>query len=326
MSLRQMQGKETTMNLNFENTAYDPLYLEDMMSVHGLMFFKLVTNMPEYDVFSMIDTYMRYSEVRYKMDLGNWSALNKGWKQLFNSIDFSLCEPKTRELFLDQILLGWIADIYVLLQWRYNIPSAEISRRMPAETLCGMYNPLHETSYENACEKLHHRFLEGREIFMDQAIRSFSGEHYFLSNFYEAPVLYDGITYKNSEAAFQAQKCADQADRQKFAGLNATEARHLGREIILRRDWERVKMSLMREIVQAKFMQNPRLAELLLATDDAYLEEGNTWGDRTWGTVDGIGANHLGRILMEVREELRTLKKLQEMPREEAEEPHGERE
>lgn len=147
------------MNLNLENTAYDCLYLEDMMSVHGLMFSKLVKNKPEYDVFSMIDTYMRHSDVRHKMDLGNWSALNKGWKQLFNSIDFSLCKPITRDILFDDILLGWVADIYVLLQWRYNIPSAEISQKLPAEVLCDMYNPLHETSHMNACEKLYHKFL-----------------------------------------------------------------------------------------------------------------------------------------------------------------------
>lgn len=147
------------MILNCENTAYDRLYLEDMMGVHGLMFSKLVVNKPEYDVFSMIDTYMRYSDIRRKMDLGNWSALNKGWKQLFNSIDFSLCKPRTKDIPFDDILLGWVADIYVLLQWQYNIPSAEISQKIPAEVLCGLYNPLHETSYQNACEKLHHKFL-----------------------------------------------------------------------------------------------------------------------------------------------------------------------
>lgn len=139
---------------------------------------------------------------------------------------------------------------------------------------------------------------------MNETINSFRGEYNFLSNFFEASVEYDGITYQNNEAAFQAQKCADKADRQKFANLNPTEARRLGRKIPLRKDWEQVKIKLMREIVQAKFEQNPDLAQKLLATKDAYLEEGNTWGDRTWGTVNGIGANNLGRILMEVRTEL----------------------
>lgn len=142
-----------------ENTAYDSLYLEDMMNVHGLMFSKLLTYKPEYDVFSMIDVYMQHSEIRRKMDSGNWSALNKGWKQLYNSIDFSLCKPKTRDIPLDIILLRWMADIYVLLQWQYNIPSSEINHKISAEVLCDMYNPLHETSYENACEKLYHKFL-----------------------------------------------------------------------------------------------------------------------------------------------------------------------
>lgn len=42
----------------------------------------------------------------------------------------------------------------------------------------------------------------------------------------------------------------------------------------------------MEELVRAKFTQNPDLADKLLATGDAHLEEGNTWGDRIWGTVN----------------------------------------
>ena len=139
---------------------------------------------------------------------------------------------------------------------------------------------------------------------MSKEIKSFRGEFFFLSNFYEAPVQYGGIVYQSNEAAFQAQKCANLTDRQKFAKLNPTEARHLGRSVPLRKDWEQIKISVMREIVKAKFEQNPDLAKKLLSTKDAYLEEGNTWGDRTWGTVNGAGANHLGRILMEVRKEI----------------------
>lgn len=66
-----------------------------------------------------------------------------------------------------------------------------------------------------------------------------------------------------------------------------------GRSVSLRKDWEQVKIRIMHEIVQAKFEQNPVLAEKLVETGNACLEEGNTWGDRIWGTVDGRGANHL---------------------------------
>mgnify|MGYP001461308949 CR=1 FL=1 len=132
-------------------------------------------------------------------------------------------------------------------------------------------------------------------------IDSFRNEYFFLSNFYEAPVTYDGLTYQNNEAAFQAQKCADSKDREAFTKLNPSEAKHEGRRVQLREDWEQIKVSVMADIVKAKFEQNSELAQKLLATGDAYLEEGNDWGDHIWGTVNGQGANCLGVILMEVR-------------------------
>lgn len=58
----------------------------------------------------------------------------------------------------------------------------------------------------------------------------------------------------------------------------------------------------MKEICKAKFDQKEELRQQLL-TGNEFLEEGNTWGDRVWGTVDGVGQNHLGKILMEIRKE-----------------------
>lgn len=133
-------------------------------------------------------------------------------------------------------------------------------------------------------------------------IDSFRDEYYFLSNFYEVPVEYDGITYQNNEAAFQAQKCINPEDRKQFANLNASEAKKLGRKVQLRPDWENIKIKLMHDIVLAKFEQHSELVNKLLETGDLYLEEGNTWGDRIWGTVDGKGANNLGIILMNIRQ------------------------
>ena len=146
-------------------------------------------------------------------------------------------------------------------------------------------------------------------------IDSFRNEYFFLSNFYEAPVFYDGIEFRNNEAAFQAQKVAPTQGekpfidpRREFVGLNPSEAKKLGRRVRLRKDWESVKVGIMKEIVRAKFEQNKDLAEKLIQTGNAILEEGNGWGDRTWGTVNGQGKNLLGKILMEVREELKKKK------------------
>lgn len=92
-------------------------------------------------------------------------------------------------------------------------------------------------------------------------------------------------------------------ERYQFSELNPSEAKYLGRRVSLRKDWESVKLKLMKDIVREKFLQNPDLMQQLLATEDAYLEEGNDWGDRVWGTVNGQGRNLLGFTLMEIREE-----------------------
>lgn len=137
------------------------------------------------------------------------------------------------------------------------------------------------------------------------SITSFNGEYYFLSNFYSAPVIYEGITYQNSEAAYQAAKTLDIDIRKQFATFNPSTAKKIGRKITLRNDWEKIKIDIMYKIVKNKFSQNIHLKKKLLDTGNAYLEEGNTWGDKIWGTVNGIGYNHLGKILMRVRDELR---------------------
>lgn len=136
-------------------------------------------------------------------------------------------------------------------------------------------------------------------------IQSFCGEYEFLSNFYNSIVTYKGLTYQNSEAAYQAQKCMSEEERKQFTSMNPSKAKRTGRKVNLRHDWEDVKVNEMRNIVFAKFSQNTELAEKLIQTGDAYLEEGNTWGDRTWGTVNGNGQNLLGKILMETRDKLK---------------------
>lgn len=138
-------------------------------------------------------------------------------------------------------------------------------------------------------------------------IDSFRGKYYFLSNFFPAEVTYSRLTYQNNEAAFQAQKTYSKEERIEFTTLEPRDAKRRGRRVRLRRDWEQVKDRIMEEIVRAKFSQNEELKEQLLATGDAQLVEGNRWNDRYWG-VDirsGVGENHLGKILMKVRSELK---------------------
>lgn len=142
---------------------------------------------------------------------------------------------------------------------------------------------------------------------MNDTIDRFDGTEYeFLSNFYPSEVFYKGMFYPTVEHAFQAAKTLDPREREKIrAASTPGRAKYLGRTTDLRDDWEDIKFEVMEYLVRQKFTPPPRhLWARLLATGDAELIEGNTWGDTIWGVVDGVGENHLGKILMKVRAEL----------------------
>ena len=116
--------------------------------------------------------------------------------------------------------------------------------------------------------------------------------------------------WPTSEHYFQAQKFVGTDDAQveaiRRAGSPMMAAR-MGRDRKkrLRRDWESVKVSVMRAALGAKFEQHAGLRELLLSTGEAKLVE-HTERDDYWGDGgDGSGRNVLGRLLMEVREGMR---------------------
>lgn len=130
---------------------------------------------------------------------------------------------------------------------------------------------------------------------------AFRGNKYFLSNFYPCLVKYKGRMFGSSEAAYAAEKCANESDKDKFIDLNPGKAKRLGRKIKIRDDWENIKLQVMEDIVRAKFKQNPNLMKLLVAVKGDIVEY-NEWGDTFWGVCDNVGENHLGKILMKIRE------------------------
>lgn len=140
---------------------------------------------------------------------------------------------------------------------------------------------------------------------MSSVIDSFRGENYFLSNFADCRFEWHGVVFFSVEAAFQGAKTGDDATLRVFRYYSPAESKREGRRVLLRRDWEEVKDSIMKELLMAKFSQNEDLKKKLLDTGDATLIEGNTWGDKYWGVCKGVGKNRLGELLMEVREELK---------------------
>ena len=124
------------------------------------------------------------------------------------------------------------------------------------------------------------------------------------SNFSNYGVEMDGLWWPTVEHYFQAQKFADESYREKIrAAYTAKQAAELGRsrQLLIRKDWEAVKDSVMYAAVLKKFQTHKRLAELLVATGKQDIVE-NAPGDYYWGCgKDGTGMNKLGKILERVR-------------------------
>lgn len=135
-------------------------------------------------------------------------------------------------------------------------------------------------------------------------IRTFKNKNAFLSNFYPVFVYYEGMRFPSVEHAFQAAKTNDLETRKLFMiAPTAKDAKRLGRQVKLRKDWDSVKVNVMEMLLRQKFAR-PALREQLLNTKDSMLIEGNNHGDTFWGVCKGAGENYLGRLLMKIRQEI----------------------
>lgn len=156
-------------------------------------------------------------------------------------------------------------------------------------------------------------------------INKFDGKYGFLSNFHPCEIVYQGITYPSVEHYYVAMKCNNdqmidgvyytRADfREAVARVStAGKAKILGRKIKLRSDWDEVRLQVMEWGLNQKF-RIEELQELLLATGDEKLVEGNWWHDNFFGSCTcpkcgDKGNNHLGKLLMKIRSEIRGSKK-----------------
>ena len=134
--------------------------------------------------------------------------------------------------------------------------------------------------------------------------------YYQFTNFYPAPITLDDKQWPTTEHYFQAQK---------FIGTPFTEeirrfqhpreafdySRNRAVSCWRRKDWEVVKLDIMRKALLAKFTQHEYLRKMLLRTGDNMLIEHSPY-DSFWGNGgDGSGHNHLGMLLMEIRHDLK---------------------
>lgn len=137
-------------------------------------------------------------------------------------------------------------------------------------------------------------------------ILEFRGEYRWLSNFWPSEVVLDGVPYPTVEHAYQAAKFP-KTKRGPFTVGTPSDAKRLGRTLKPKSNWEKIKVDVMRSLIQQKFARGTKLSEMLKATKERKLVEGNYWGDLFWGVCRGKGENMLGKLLMDQRKFLQEI-------------------
>lgn len=141
----------------------------------------------------------------------------------------------------------------------------------------------------------------------EKQIFFYEHEFYVFSNYSSFMLEWKGKLYPTSEHAYHSEKFEDEAlkeqlrntrsahDSQRFA--NANKDKRI-------KDWDDVKLEIMKEILKAKVSQHPYVMKKLVESGNKELIE-DSWRDDFWGWgPNKNGANHLGKLWMEVRSEL----------------------
>jgi ribA/ribD-fused uncharacterized protein len=124
----------------------------------------------------------------------------------------------------------------------------------------------------------------------------------------DKPFKYQEMWFDTVEHFYQAMKAekSDIETRRWIAGqTNGYAAKKAGRRVKIRTDWEDIKLAVMEYALRIKFAAGTSWHKRLMETEGEIVEW-NNWGDRYWGkTLDGVGENHLGKLLMKLRDEMK---------------------
>jgi ribA/ribD-fused uncharacterized protein len=138
----------------------------------------------------------------------------------------------------------------------------------------------------------------------------YENDFYVLSNFSAFRIAWKARDFDTSEHAYHWEKFPLEPDIRQ--GILQARSAHQAFKIAeyykdkVRSDWPQRRVATMKEILRAKVKQHEYVNRKLIETGNRWLVE-DSWRDSFWGWgEDGNGQNMLGRLWMEIRDELRS--------------------
>ena len=133
--------------------AYADEYLNDVVESQGKLFDLVAQEYPNKDTEAFINTYMA-SKTRKSIDEAkayvNTMDAKELWAYFTETENYHLREGKVMEGFMP----FWIGEFYAYYQWYYNLPSAELVKKIPVSFLKKAYAGLHDLELDLAVKKV----------------------------------------------------------------------------------------------------------------------------------------------------------------------------
>ena len=133
--------------------AYSDVYLNDVVENQGKLFDFVAQSFPDKDTKDFIQSYMQ-SKTRKSIDEAkayvNTMDANDLWSYFSETDGYTLKPGKAIEGFMPD----WIGEFYAYYQWFFNMPSAEVIKKIPIDFLMKAYHGLHDLDLELAVKKV----------------------------------------------------------------------------------------------------------------------------------------------------------------------------
>ena len=133
--------------------AYSNDYLNDVVENQGKLFDFVAQNFSDKDTEDFIKTYMQ-SKTRKSIDEAkayvNTMNAKELWDYFTETENYVLKSGKA----IDGFMPDWIGEFYAYYQWYYNIPSAEVLKKVPLDFLKKAYHGLHDLELDLAVQKV----------------------------------------------------------------------------------------------------------------------------------------------------------------------------
>lgn len=133
--------------------AYPKDYLADVVESQGKLFDLVAQDYPAMDTEDFISAYMT-SKTRHAVDAGQAYVATMSAPELWEYF----CETEGYSLKPGRAIGGfvpdWMGEFYAYYQWRYDLPSAEVVKKVPVAFLEKAYQGLHDLDLDLAVEKV----------------------------------------------------------------------------------------------------------------------------------------------------------------------------